>query len=54
MRRADDGRSWLWLSARTDGGSGMGNAGYAVRGLAVQPLTLGEVFDGGFPDPMGP
>lgn len=54
VRRDDDGWSWLWLSTRTDGGSGAGNTGYAVRSLAVQPLVLLEGYLGELPDPWGP
>lgn len=52
--RDEDGFTWIWLSTRTDGGSGAGNAGYAVRSIAVAPIVLAPSFEGLPADPWGP
>jgi len=52
--RDGQGFTWLWASARTDGGSGSGNASYAVRSISVTPIVLGEGYDGQAPNQWGP
>lgn len=54
VERGDDGYTWLWVSARTDGGSGMGNATYTVRGISVLPVVLSDGYDGQVPNQWGP
>jgi len=40
LRRDEaSGYTWLWLSARTDGGSGAGNAVYSIREVSIVPMS---------------
>jgi hypothetical protein len=52
--RDEQGDTWVWLSGRTDSGSGSGNASYTVRALSCTPWVLPEGYDGAEPFAMGP
>jgi hypothetical protein len=54
VERDDEGYSWIWLSARTDSGSGSGNATYSIRSLTATPLALGEGYNDAPPNGFGP
>jgi hypothetical protein len=54
VERDGDGFMWIWISARTDGGSGSGNAAYTVRSVSVLPVVLGDGYDGQVPNQWGP
>lgn len=46
VQRGPDGYTWLWWSMRTDGGSGSGNASYAIRGWSATPIVLAPGYNG--------
>jgi hypothetical protein len=54
VERGADGYTWIGLSARTDSGSGSGNASYAVRSMTAVPWVLGEGYNGQPPNAWGP
>jgi hypothetical protein len=49
-----NGLTWIGLSARTDSGSGTGNATYWVRSLTVVPWVLAEGYGAQPLNPYGP
>jgi hypothetical protein len=54
VERGPDGYTWIGLSARTDSGSGSGNATYKVRSITAVPWVLGEGYNGQPPNAWGP
>lgn len=54
VERDAEGYTWLWMTARTDEGSGAGNATYQVRSCSVTPVVLEEGYGGEVPNPWGP
>jgi hypothetical protein len=50
-----EGYTWVFLAARTDAGSGVGNVAYSVRGVTIVPVSVGLGFDiDEPPDEWGP
>jgi hypothetical protein len=54
VKRGPDGYTWIGLSARTDSGSGTGNASYVVRSMTAVPWVLADGYGGLAPGPFGP
>lgn len=46
VNRAPNGYTYLWMSGRTDEGSGSGNATYQVRSVDAMPVVLPNGYDG--------
>lgn len=44
--RDAEGMTYVWISARTDDGSGSGNASYVLRACAVTPIILPDGYGG--------
>lgn len=53
VERDENGYTAIYLSARTDSGSGSGNATYSIRGVSVIPWVLDEGYDGVAPAAFG-
>lgn len=54
VERDLDGWTWLFLSARTDGGSGAGNVAYSIREISIVPVSTSEGFDDQPPNQWSP
>jgi len=54
VERDLEGWTWLFLSARTDGGSGAGNAAYSIREISIVPVSTSEGYDDQPPDQWSP
>jgi hypothetical protein len=53
VHRDQMGYTWLYLSGRTDSGSGSGNSNYRVVQWSIVPLVLGDGYNGQPPSGWG-
>jgi hypothetical protein len=53
VKRDDWGYTWLYMSGRTDDGSGSGNVSYRRNEWSIVPLVLGDGYNGQPPNGWG-